>query len=309
MTPEDRLPDPPEDRLTGAPEARLAGAPEDRLAFESRVRTRQVVLAAAAGVLVMAAALLQIVGPHVNVNEQTLGLVTEHKRFGYDLVGSLLSGIGYVALAWTLWYLWGSTRAREPGAKPAFTGIIAIVGGAISGVSVIWYVSAYGIQANHFVSHGSQTYQEANALLTKPWLVIPQITNDLGLLLVAVALVLVSLNAMRVGLLTRFLGYLGIIAGVLTIIPIVPIPIVEAYYLLALAYLFSGRWPSGMPPAWASSHAVRWPASQRQRTAREPLFGRGRGKPAAEAAPEAVGAPAPPTTRSTTPKRKRKRRK
>jgi hypothetical protein len=290
-------------------EDRLPSTSEDRLAYESRVRTRQVALAAAAGILVMAAALLQIVGPHVSVNEQTLGLVTENKRFGYDLVGSILSGIGSLALAWTLWYLWGSTRAREPNVKPTFTGIVAIVGGVISGVSVIWYVTAYGIQAHHFVSHGSQTYQEANALLTKPWLVIPQITNDLGLLLVAVALVMVSLNAMRIGLLTRFLGYLGIIAGVLTIIPIVPIPIVEAYYFLAVAYLLSGRWPSGMPPAWSSDHAVPWPASQRQRAAREPLFGRGRGKPASEPAPEAVGAPAPATTRSTTSKRKRKRRK
>ena len=70
---------------------------------------------------------------------------------------------------------------------------------------------------------------------------------------------MVSLSAMRVGLLTRFLGYLGIIAGVLTIIPLVPIPIVEAYWLLALAYLFSGRWPSGVPPAWTSGRAEPWP--------------------------------------------------
>jgi len=283
--------------------------PEDRLAYESRVRTRQVVLAAAAGILVMAAVLIQLGGPHVNVNEQTLGLVTEDKRFGRDLIGAIASGLGSLALAWTLWYLWGSTRAREPNAKPTFTGIIAIVGGVVSGVSVIWYVIAYGIQAHHFVSHGSQTYPEANALLTTPWLVIPQITNDLGLLLVAVALVLVSLNAMRFGLLTRFLGYLGIIAGVLTIIPLVPIPIVEAYYLLALAYLFSGRWPSGVPPAWTSGRAEPWPKTPRERPAREPLLGRGRGKPAPKPAPEAVGAPAPATTRSTTPKRKRKRRK
>jgi len=110
-------------------------------------------------------------------------------------------------------------------------------------------------------------------------------------------------------LLTRFVGYLGIIAGVLTIIPLVPIPIVEAYWLLALAYLFSGRWPSGVPPAWASGRAEPWPRSQRQRSAREPLLGRGRRQPAPEPAPEPVGAPAPGTTRSATPKRKRKRRK
>jgi hypothetical protein len=283
--------------------------PEERVSYESRVRTRQVALAAAAGVLVMAAVLIQIGGPHVKVNEQTLGLVTEAKRATRDLIGSIANALGYFSLALTLWYLWGCVRAREPNVRPGFVGILAVVGCVLFGVSEVAYVANYGIQANHFVTHGSQTYPEANALLTKPTLVVPQITNDFGLLLVAVGYVMVSLNAMRVGLLTRFLGYLGIIAGVLTIIPIVPIPIVAAYWLLALAYLFSGRWPSGVPPAWASGRAEPWPKTQRQRAAREPLFGRGRGKPAPEPAAEPVGAPAPSATRSTTPKRKRKRRK
>jgi hypothetical protein len=284
--------------------------PEDRLAYESRVSTRQVALAAAAGVLVMAAVLIQIGGPHVKVNEQTLGLITENKRATRDLIGSIANALGYFALAGTLWYLWGSTRAREPKIRPAFIGILAVAGCILSGVSVVVYVANYGIQAHHFVTHGSQTYPEANDLLTKPTLVIPQITNDFGLLLVAVGIVMVSLNAMRVGLLTRFLGYLGIIAGVLTIIPLVPIPIVEAYWLLALAYLFSGRWPSGVPPAWSTGRSEPWPKAPRgERPAREPLFGRGRGKPAPEPAPEPVGAAVPGSTRSTTPKRKRKRRK
>ena len=124
---------------------------------------------------------------------------------------------------------------------------------------------------------------------------------------------LISLNAMRAGLLTKFLGYLGIIAGVLTIIPLVPIPIVEAYWLLALAYLLSGRWPSGVPPAWSTGEAVPWPGRQQQvRAARgEPATSRPARARCHKPAPETVGAPAPApvSTRSTTPKRKRKRRK
>ena len=281
--------------------------PEQRLEYEARARTRQIVVAAAAGILVMAAVLVRIGGPQPKVSEQTLALVTENQRFTRDLIGSIVGSLSYFALAWTLWYLWGCTRAREPNVKPRFVGILAVAGGVLSGISVVAYVLAYGHQAHQFVNNGSQTYPEANALLTKPFLVVPQITNDLGFLLVAVGLVLVSLNAMRVGLLTKFMGYLGIIAGILTIIPLVPIPIVEAYWLLALAYLLSGRWPSGVPPAWSSGRSEPWPKAQRQ--AREPLLGRGRAKPAPEPAPEAVGAPAQSSTRSSTPKRKRKRRK
>jgi hypothetical protein len=119
--------------------------------------------------------------------------------------------------------------------------------------------------------------------------------------------VLVSLAAMRVGLLPRFLGYLGIVAGVLTILPFLPIPIVEAYWLLALAYLLSGRWPSGVPPAWTSGVAVPWPRQPRaERTQSSGRAPRGRGpKPV----PQPAGAPATNSTRATTPKRKRKRRK
>ncbi len=288
--------------------------PEQRVQYEARVRNRQVVLAAAAGILVMGAVVVQLGGPHVKVNEETLGLVTENKRIARDVIGSIASALGSFALAWTLAWMFGAARARDPNVKPGFIGIVAIVGGVLSGVSVVAYVIGYGIQAHHFVHTGSQTYPEANALLTKAYLVIPQITNDLGLLLVAISLVMVSLTSMRVGLLTRFLGYLGIVAGILTIIPVVPIPIVEAYWLLALAYLMSGRWPNGVPPAWASGRAERWPSSQELREARAQARAgassrRTKPTPAPKPAAEAVGAPAPSSTRSSTPKRKRKRRR
>ena len=284
--------------------------PEDRLAYESRVSTRQVVLAAAAGVLVMGAVLIQIAGPHANVNEQTLGLVTEHKRVALDVIGSILSAVSSLALAWTLAFLFGAARAPPPRVRPTVMGQIAIAAGVIAAVGAVAAAIATAHAADEFVSHGSQTWPEAHALITRVWVLIPQITVYLGAFLIAVSLVMVSLSAMRVGLLPRFMGYLGIIAGVLAIFPLLPIPIVEAYWLLALAYLFSGRWPSGVPPAWSSGRAEPWPKAQRaERPAREPLFGRGRGKPAPEPAPEPEGAPAPGSTRSTTPKRKRKRRK
>jgi hypothetical protein len=288
---------------------------EERLAYEARVRNRQAALAAAAGILLILGVAIQLGGPHVNVSEKTLGLITEHKRFARDLIGSIATALSLFALAATLHYLWGAAMAREPKLRPTFMGWIAIAGGVLEGIGVIVYVVAFGSAANDFVSHGSQTFPEANALLSRPSLLIPQIANYLGLFLVAIALVLISLNAMRVGLLTKFLGYLGIIGGVLTIIPLVPIPIVEAYWLLALAYLLSGRWPSGVPPAWSSGRAEPWPSSQQLRAARGQPAAQGargaRAKPAATPAPEAVGAPAraPGSTRSTASKRKRKRKK
>jgi hypothetical protein len=287
--------------------------PKERLEYEARVRNRQAALAAVAGILLMLAVVVQIGGPHVNVSEKTLSLVTENKRFTRDLIGSIIAAFSLFALAWTLLWLWDAARARDPNVRPWFMGWIAAAGAVIQAIGVVVYAVAFGNAAHDFVGHGTQTWPEANALLTGGALVAAQIANYFGLLLLAVGIVLVSLNAMRVGLLTRFLGYLGIIAGVLTILPLVPIPIVEAYWLLALAYLLTGRWPSGVPPAWSSGRAERWPSSQELRAARagQATPRGGRAKRAPEPAPQPVGAPAPTTgsTRSTTPKRKRKRRK
>jgi Domain of unknown function (DUF4386) len=285
---------------------------QQRLEYEARTRNRQAAVALAAGILLLVAVVIQIGGPHVKVNEKTLGLITENKRATRDLIGSIVAAFSLFAVGWTLLWLWDAARARDSNLKPSFMGWIAVAGAAIQAVGVIVYAAAFGNAASDFVSHGSQTYPEANHLLSGGVLVAGQIANYFGLLLLAVALVLISLNAMRVGLLPRFLGYLGIIAGVLTIIPIVPIPVVEAYFLFALAYLFSGRWPSGVPPAWSSGRAERWPSSAELRAARgqvSPRARRGQPAPAPEPAPEPVGAPTRTTTRSATPKRKRKRRK
>jgi Domain of unknown function (DUF4386) len=290
---------------------------EERLAYERRVGMRQAVIAAVAGILLVAAVAVQLGGAHAKVDEQTLGLITENKRITRDLIGAGLDTIGYFALAATLWYLWGATRARNPDAKPTFVGIIAVAGGIITGISIPAYVAIYGAKAHDFATHGAQTYTQANHLISSSSLTLPQLGNYLGVLLAAIGVVLVSLNAMRVGLLTRFMGFLGIFAGVLVIFPLVPIPIVEGFWLVALAYLFTGRWPTGVPPAWRSGRAEPWPSSaelreQRQRTAGGGGRGGGGGrpKPTPKPAPEAVGAPAPSQgrTRATTPKRKRKRR-
>ena len=72
-----------------------------------------------------------------------------------------------------------------------------------------------------------------------------QIGAQLGSLLLAVAVVLIALQSMRVGLLPRPLGYVGIFAGALILFPVFVVPIVQMGWLLAVGYLFTGRWPSG----------------------------------------------------------------
>lgn len=285
----------------------------DRLAYESRVRFRQAIVAGAAGVLLIVAAALQLAGPHASVSEVTLGLIVEHKRLGLDVVGAVIEGLGWLAVAWTLTFLFGAARARDSKVQ-SYIRYAALAGAPLAAAGIIGYIIAYGITSNEFITQGSQTYPQANHLMSGGALAVFQIFDYAGELLLAVGFVLVSLQAMRVGLLSRFMGYLGVIAGILVLFVITPVPIVQTYWLLGLAVLFAGRWPTGTPPAWSSGKVEPWPSSQELREQRtRGAQAKQRGKSQPKPAPEPVAAVSQSSSarasRSATPKRKRKRRK
>jgi len=296
--------------------------PEETLAYEARVRTRQTVVAATAGVLLIVASVIQLGGPHTKVNELTLDLLTANKRFPLDLIAAVLNGIAALAAAWTLVYLYRAARARNPEKVKPYVKIIAIVAGSLTAAAGIVYAVIVAIKVHEFATTGAQTYDEANRLTSGAGLLALQLLGQAGALLVAVAFVLVSLVAMNQGLLSRFMGYLGMFAGALFLFQITQVPVVQCYWLLAVAYLISGRWPTGVPPAWRTGESVPWPSSAEMRArrvaqagnrgangARPGLFGprpKPAAGPAAEPAPAATGAEA--RTRAATPKRKRKRR-
>jgi hypothetical protein len=300
--------------------------PQETLQYEARTRTRQAVVAGLAGILLVGAAVLQLSGPQSKINELTIGLITEHKRFPVDVIGAVINGLGLLAVAWTLSYVFSITRARNADLRTWVRGI-AIAGGVLAAITGVVYAILIAIKAHQFVTTGDQTYMEANHLTSATGFAAVPVVGQLGALLLAVGFVMTSLNAMRVGLLTRFMGYLGIFVGVLVLFPIgSPVPIVQGFWLLALAYLITGRWPSGVPPAWSSGKAERWPSSQEMREQRmkareQGMGGPARSKPAKASQPskseraatngaeaETVASPTQGRTRASTPKRKRKRR-
>jgi hypothetical protein len=299
---------------------------EEQLAYEARVRTRQASIAAVAGLMLVGAAIIQLSGIHTKVDELTLDLITEHRRFPLDLIGAIVNSLGLVALALTLSYLYVATRARNPEIQ-TWIRWLALAGGVTSAVAAVIYAIVISTKASDFVSHGLQTYPEANHLTSNGLIVAIPLVAQFASLLLTAGFIWISLNAMRVGLLTRFMGYIGIFAGVLVLFPIgSPVPVVQGFWLLALAYLLAGRWPSGVPPAWSSGQAERWPTSAEQREARGGGgggggggFGGGRQRGRAGAKPTAKTVSSTATdvvedgaqarTRANTPKRKRKHRR
>ena len=72
----------------------------------------------------------------------------------------------------------------------------------------------------------------------------------------AAVLLYTCLNAMRVGLLTRFWGALGMALGVAALLLLVQFSLI---FFIYFALLLIGKLPGGRPPAWAAGEAVPWP--------------------------------------------------
>jgi hypothetical protein len=102
------------------------------------------------------------------------------------------------------------------------------------------------------------------------------------------------------------MGALGIIAGLLVVLPIVAVaPILQPLWLLALAALFLQKWPGGVPPAWRTGQAEPWPTAAQQREARNAARGK---RPAARVSDAVADEPNEPKLHPSSKKRKRKRR-
>lgn len=130
-----------------------------------------------------------------------------------------------------------------------------------------------------------------------------------GLLGVAFMFVMIPLRARRVGLLSPFMGILGVVAGALLVLQLAPqiAVIIVAFWLGALAVLYLGRWPGGRGPAWESGRAEPWPsAAERRGLVQRPEPERDEPETAAEE-PSAAAEPEPAVERPASRKRKRKR--
>jgi hypothetical protein len=280
----------------------------DQVAYETRVRPRYAALTFAAAVLIVVAQLIQLSGPKATVTELTIDLILAHKRFPLDLIGAIVDAFALIALAVSLGWLQQISRARSE-QQQRFIRWLALIGGTLSGVMAVAYAIVIANKANDFVSTGTQSYPEAKHLTSGGLVIVLPLLAQLGSFLLAGGVIWISLNAMRVGLLPKLLGWVGVFAGAFVLFPVGAIvPVVQGFWLAAVAVVIYGRWPQGNPPAWEAGIAVPWPSAQRagQAPRGEPRQRRGR-----QAAPAAVAVeePPPPRAASGGTKRKRKRRR
>ena len=239
------------------------------------------------------------------VNEQP-SVKLEFFRYYEDhgasiLASNSLRALSYIALAWVLTFLAAATKARRQ-KFPRVGTYLGLVGGVLYAISTIVVSFAISSAISDFLG-GPRTVEAAADIAGSSALVTGQFIGLVAQVTLATAFVLVCLNAMRAGLLTRFMGILGVITGFLIIFPIALLP-VQVVWLIALALLLFGAMPGGPPPAWRTGREEPWPSQQEiaaQRRAQ--MEARRGGRPEPEPEPVDNGEPHPSSR-----KRKRKRR-
>jgi hypothetical protein len=234
------------------------------------------------------------------------GLEWLEDHFGVLMGSSIVRAIGWLGLGWALTFLAAATRARRP-EFPKIAIYVPLLGAVLSALAGILGTLGTNAAVSNFLD-GPRTVDAARDIGSEGLLMVAQFVGLAGQLAAATGIVLVALNAMRAGLLTRFLGILGCITGALVVITIGPVPVVQAFWMGALGLLFLGTVPGsqGVPPAWKTGQAEPWPTQQELAEARRAEQARQRGEDpdaAGEAEPVAAGTPHPASR-----KRKRKRR-
>lgn len=151
------------------------------------------------------------------------------------------------------------------GRNPAHSRLIPIAGAIATVVlvaSTIYTFFQVRDIGREFVASGPRTLGRAQDLLDagreEATRRIVNVIQGLAGLVFGVWVSLTSLEAMRVGLLTRFLGIFGIGTGLASAVGIPVAPALFIAWIGSLATLAVGYWPGGRPLAWDAGRAVTW---------------------------------------------------
>ncbi len=230
------------------------------------------------------------------------------------IAGSVIKSLALIALTLILLLLLDATRFRRPQTWSAARPLVLVGGIGLAVVNVAHQVVG-AIQAHSFaVGHDLYNHAVEQALTRGAVNVGSQYIDLLAALCLTAGMIAVSVNAIRVGLLTRWMGVIGIFSGILIFLPLggATLEIVPAFWMLGMGILYMERWPNGDPPAWAAGEARPWPTQAERRAEREeqaPGERSGNGKPALASGPDVAPDPElAPSAGGSSRKRRRKRR-
>lgn len=281
----------------------------DQHQFESRFG--RIAAAAAIG-----AALLPVIGNIVrnaalaDVGEGKRGVLAAFEAQPGAVLGSgVVQALGTFLIAVVLYFLYRATRYRRSG-PPAVALPLAIAGPILVGLSGVGLDLALVDAGRDLVSSTDRSEGSADELIRDGAVGTMQYLGYAARAVLGGAFVLICLYALKAGLLSRFMAYVGIIIGAFYVLG--GASYILLFWLPAVALLFLNRWPGGRGPAWDAGEAIPWPGAAEQRRALE----RKRAEDEDEVVPTAGGAngsgPAsvdPDTPQAATPRKRKRRRR
>ncbi len=218
---------------------------------------------AAIAILVLAGLYLRFALSEPPRNQVELLVAAEREPADF-VVGSVLQAVGTLLFAVVLGYLYRVTRHRRP-QTPSAALTLAVVGPVLLALTVV-VGAVTRVGAGREFATGPPSRERALALLDEAspsWLEGLSLAGSIAL---GLALVFLGLNAMRAGLLSRFMGVLSIVAALFSVLPFLGGPPTLLFFWMgALGLLFLGRWPGGRGPAWDAGEARPWPTPAQQR--------------------------------------------
>jgi hypothetical protein len=251
----------------------------------------------------LAPALSGQANPPVSPRASEVKFISHH---AFPLIaGSLLAAVAIIALTLILLTLLDAVRFRRPETFPAARPLVLAGGIGLAAISIGHQVVSAIETHNFAVGHDFSSHAVDNALTKGTANVLAQYLDLLAGLALAIGMIAVMVNALRVGLLTRWMGILGMFTAVLIFLPLggATLEVVPSFWMVAIGILFAGRWPNGDPPAWAAGEARPWPSQAEMRAKRA-----GAEQPALSAAGVDVApAPSRPAANGSPRKRRRKR--
>ncbi|HEX3911597.1 MAG TPA: hypothetical protein VHW67_12955 [Solirubrobacteraceae bacterium] len=260
---------------------------KEQVAWETERRTRLGVPAFAGGVFYLlsgiittstlngapTAGLLQgltpalegVASPAVSPRASEVKFISHHA--GPLIAGSVIAALAIGVLTMVLLLLAQATRFRRPATwGPA--GMLVVVGGTSLAVISVAHQVVTAIETHNFaVGHDLSNHAVDNALTKGTANLIIDYLDLVAGLSLAVGMIVVMINAIRVGLIVRWMGVLGIISGILVFLPIggAQLEVIPSFWLVAMGLLYVGKWPNGQPPAWETGEARPWPSRAQQR--------------------------------------------
>jgi hypothetical protein len=261
-------------------------ATPEELSWERKYRQIAGGCGAVAGVLLLISFFMKAAALKSSSSDADKVLRVADKHAQQLYVVAALEAFSIVLTAIALLYLWRSARHRADVARSV--PVLLVAGGLAVGILNFMSELAVISAAHEFVKNpiphpdlsaitDPDKYAKAVEDLA-PKKHAENVVRDhfstgeqLALYLVnlvwGAGLALVSLAAMRTGLLSRFLGILGMIVGVLYAVPLLGGGggLLQFVWYLAVGLVIANVWPGGRGPAWAEGAPVRWPSAAEKR--------------------------------------------